>query len=160
TLCGEEGSGLRALEAAVRALQRGELDQALVGAVDLAGDVRAVLAAHPHRPFSATGRARPFDGGADGTVLGAGAAAVVLKRLDDAVRAGDTIYAVIRGVGVAGGGMAASTPDEGAYREALARAYQEAEVEPASVAYVEAHGSGHPGEDRLEARALANYFGA
>ncbi|HZY84853.1 MAG TPA: beta-ketoacyl synthase N-terminal-like domain-containing protein, partial [Gemmataceae bacterium] len=159
TVSAEEGSGLRALEVAVRALQRGELDVALVGAVDLAGDIRAVLASHRQRPFSPTGRACPFDARADGTITGEGAAAVVLKRLDD-VRDGEVVYAVIRGVGVAAGGAPAGLlPDEGAYRLALERAYQEAETDPASVAYVEAHGSGHPAEDALEARALSGFFG-
>ena len=52
--------------------------------------------------FTPSGVARPFDAGADGTLIGEGAAAVVLKRLDDAVRDGDRVHAVIRGVGVAG----------------------------------------------------------
>ena len=84
TVCSEEGSAARALERAVRALQAGEIDRALVGGVDLAGDPRAVL---------------PGDGG----VPGEGAAAFVLKRLADAERDGDRTYAVITGVGSAGG---------------------------------------------------------
>ncbi|HTU19199.1 MAG TPA: beta-ketoacyl synthase N-terminal-like domain-containing protein [Gemmataceae bacterium] len=148
TLSSEESSGLRALEAAVRALQQGEIDQAIAGAVDLAGDVRAVLATHQHRPFSAAGRVCPFDVGADGTLPGEGAATVVLKRLDDAVRDGDTIHAVIKGIGVAAG-----------YELALKRAHTEASVDPASIGYIEAHGSGDPTEDRTEAAALASYFG-
>jgi acyl transferase domain-containing protein/3-hydroxymyristoyl/3-hydroxydecanoyl-(acyl carrier protein) dehydratase len=147
TLSSEENSGLRALEAAVRLLQKGEIDRAIAGAVDLAGDVRAVMAAHQHRPFSASGRACPFDAGADGTLPGEGAAAVVLKRLDDAERDGDTIHAVIRGIGVAS-----------AYETALERAYAEAGVDPASIAYVETHGSGDPAEDGCEAQALAAFF--
>ncbi|HEY7326554.1 MAG TPA: beta-ketoacyl synthase N-terminal-like domain-containing protein [Gemmataceae bacterium] len=147
TLSSEESSGLRALEAAVRALQQGEIDQAIAGAVDMAGDVRAVLAAHQHRPFSASGRVCPFDAGADGTLPGEGAAAVVLKRLDDAMRDGDTIHAVIRGIGVAA-----------AYDSALERAYAEAGVDPASVAYLEGHGSGNPHEDKNEIQALVSFF--
>ncbi len=81
TLSSEETSGLHALAAAVRALQRGELDAAVVGAVDMTGDVRSLAAT-----------------GAPGRVMGEGAAAVVLKRLDDAVRDGDTVYAIVRGV--------------------------------------------------------------
>jgi acyl transferase domain-containing protein/3-hydroxymyristoyl/3-hydroxydecanoyl-(acyl carrier protein) dehydratase len=152
TLSSEECSGLRALETAVRALQRGEIDRAIAGAVDLAGDVRAVLATHQHRPYSASGRVRPFDAGADGTLPGEGAAAVVLKRLDDAVRDGDTIHAVIKGIGVASG-MAG-------YETALQRAYADGAIDPAAVAYVEAHGSGDPTEDRSEAQALASFFGS
>ena len=81
TISSEETSGLHALKLAVRALQRGELDPALVGAVDLAGDVpRPQLSARPTAACA---------------LVGEGAAAVVLKRLDDAVRDGDTIHAVI-----------------------------------------------------------------
>jgi acyl transferase domain-containing protein/3-hydroxymyristoyl/3-hydroxydecanoyl-(acyl carrier protein) dehydratase len=160
TVAGEDASGPRALEAAVRALQRGDIDQALVGAVDLAGDVRAVMATHRHRAYSRRGEARPFDADADGPVVGEGAAAVVLKRLDDAARDGDRICAVIRGVGAAGGGAVdPPRPGAAAYRAALERAYAEARVDPASVGYVEAHGSGDPAEDAMEAEALASFFG-
>ena len=61
TVSSEESSGLRALETAVRLLQQGEINRALVGAVDLAGDLRAVLGRHARQPFSASGSARPFD---------------------------------------------------------------------------------------------------
>ncbi len=84
TLSSEETAGLHAVTNAVQALQRGELDAALAGAVDMAGDVRALLA-----------------DAAEDRVRGEGAAAVVLKRLDDAVRDGDTIYAVIKDGGSA-----------------------------------------------------------
>ena len=155
----EEGSGIRALEMAVRALQQGTLDQAIAGAVDVAGDVRSVLATHRGRAFSATSTARPFDERADGTVIGEGAAAVVLKREADAIRDGDRVYAVIRGIGVAsGGGVEEHVPDERAYRNALERAYAESGIDPASVGYVETHGSGYSDEDRMEASALTKFF--
>jgi acyl transferase domain-containing protein len=100
----DETSGLSALDVAVSALRRGELDAAVVGAVDLAGDVRAMAARDALRPFSRRGSARPFDAAADGPMVGEGAAAVVLKRLSDAEADGDRVYAVIRGVGFATGG--------------------------------------------------------
>ncbi|HVE13405.1 MAG TPA: beta-ketoacyl synthase N-terminal-like domain-containing protein, partial [Elusimicrobiota bacterium] len=80
TLAAEEASGLRAVQAGARALERGELDCAVVGAVDLCGDIRHLAAE------SSSGR---------GGVGGEGAAAFVLKRLDDAVRDGDRVYAVL-----------------------------------------------------------------
>ena len=149
TISSEDTSGAHALNIAVRLLRQGELDQAIVGAVDLAGDVRAVLATHRLQPFSSSGTVRPLDAQADGTIPGDGAAALVLKRLDDAVRDGDRIYAVVLGIGVASG------PDPAAYLAALRRGYAEAAVPPASVGYLEAHGSGRPDEDRREAAALA-----
>jgi 3-oxoacyl-(acyl-carrier-protein) synthase/3-hydroxymyristoyl/3-hydroxydecanoyl-(acyl carrier protein) dehydratase len=84
TLCSEQASGARALELAVRALERGELSQAIVGAVDLTGDPR-VQRLSPQRS------------------AGEGAVVLVLMRLDDAVRAGKSVYATIDGIGVATG---------------------------------------------------------
>ena len=160
TISSEETSGLRALECAVRALQNRELDLALVGAVDLAGDVRAVVGMHAGRQFSASGRIRPFDAAADGTLPGEGAAAVVLKRLDQARGDGDRIHAVITGLGVAsGGGVDRLVPEAETYTTAIRRAHQEAGIQPTDVGYLEAHGSGHAGEDRMEAGALASVYG-
>jgi len=157
TLSSEESSGIRSLETAVRQLQNGEIDKALVGAVDLAGDLRAVLGQHAGRKYSPSGRSLPFDQRADGAVVGEGACSVVLKRLDDAERDGDRIYAVVRGIGSSGGETI--IPDETAYLQALERAYSDAGVNPSTVSYLEAHGSGHPAEDRMEAAALESFFG-
>jgi acyl transferase domain-containing protein/3-hydroxymyristoyl/3-hydroxydecanoyl-(acyl carrier protein) dehydratase len=160
TLSAEENSGLKAVEAAVRALQRGEVDAAVAVAADAAGDARALAGAHAVKPFDPTGRARPFDASAAGAAPGEGAAAVVLKRLADALRDGDRVYAVIHGVGSAsGGGCDRAVPAPGAVAEALRRAYAEARVDPSRVALLECHGSGDPGEDRSEASALVEVFG-
>ncbi|ALC17400.1 3-hydroxyacyl-ACP dehydratase [Desulfuromonas soudanensis] len=161
TLSSEENSGLRALEVAVHALQEGSINRALVGAADMNGDLRSVLAQHALRPFSASGVARPFDSAADGTVIGEGAAALVLKRLEDAQRDGDRIYAVIKGIGTAVGGAADNPlPEKGVYSLALERLCREANVSPESVSYLETHGSGLPAEDALEAEALGACFSA
>ncbi|MDD2310206.1 MAG: beta-ketoacyl synthase N-terminal-like domain-containing protein [Desulfuromonadaceae bacterium] len=156
TLSSEESSGVRSLETAVRLLQAGELDRALVGSVDLAGDLRAVLAHHALQPFSLSGRALPFDQNADGAVIGEGATALVLKRLADAERDGDRIYAVIRGIGTSGGDKQPS--GDAAYAHALERAYADAGVSPSSVGYLEANAGGNPDEDRREAASLAFFF--
>jgi acyl transferase domain-containing protein len=100
TVASEETSGLSALELAVRLLRRGELDYALVGAVDLPGDVRGALsgAASPRA-------ANPYTDEDTMPVprvpIGEGAAAIVLRRLEDAERAGDRIYAILRNIGCA-----------------------------------------------------------
>ena len=156
TMSSEESSGLRALETAMRQLQGNEIDRAVVGAVDLAGDLRATLGQHMGRPFSPSGLATPFDEAADGSIVGEGAAAVILKRLDDAVRDGDRIYAVINGIGTACGDL--MLPGAAAYGRALERAYGEAGVMKEQVGFLEAHGSGNAAEDRMEASALSAFF--
>ena len=157
TISSEETSGTRALDVAVRLLRQGELDEAIVGAVDLAGDLRAVLSAHRLQPFSAIGTPRPFAREADGGIPADGAAALVLKRLEDAERDGDTIYAIVRGIGAAtGGGGDQPIPEPAAYAAALERGYAESGISPGTVGYLEAHGSGRPEEDRREAEALAH----
>jgi acyl transferase domain-containing protein/3-hydroxymyristoyl/3-hydroxydecanoyl-(acyl carrier protein) dehydratase len=159
TISSEESSGLRALEVAVRALQRGDIDQAIVGAVDLASDVRALLATQRRHAFSTEGGARPFDVDAAGTTAGEGAAVVVLRRLEEATRNSERVFAVLKGIGVAtGGAIDQLAPTAAAYREALTRAYADAAVAPASIDFVECHGSGTPAEDRAEAQALASFF--
>ncbi len=158
TISSEETSGLRALEAGVRALRSGELDTAIVGAVSIDGDPRALAAANAVRPYAAA--PRPFDGAAAGTTPGEGAAALILKRLDDAVRDGDRVYAVIKGLGFAsGGGVDKTAPSPGAYASALREAYGEAQVDPSTIGYIETHGSATPEEDSAEAEALTDFYG-
>lgn len=161
TLSAEENSGLKAVEAAVRSLQRGEVDAALAAAAEAGGDARALAGAHALKPWSASGTGRAFDAAGDGAVPGEGAACVVLKRLDDALRDGDRVYAVIKGLGSAtGGGCEQTAPSAAACAESLRRAYEEAKVDPSTVGLLECHGSGEPREDASEASALVEVFGA
>ena len=109
-------------------------------------------------------RIRPFDRGADGTLLSEGAGAVLLKRLDDAVAAGDRVYAVIRGVGVASDGRATSMMNPLAEGQELAmrRAWSAAGLDPAApdaLGLLEAHGTATPVGDRVELETLARVFG-
>lgn len=154
----EEASGIRALDVGLSALRRHEMDRVIVGAVDLPGDVRAMLANHAVRRYSPSGEVHPFDRAGDGTVVGEGAATVVLKRLPDALEAGDRVYAVIQGLGIAGGSHSRSPVDT--YTRALERAYAQAELAPERVSYLETHGSGDPDEDAIETEALTTFFGA
>ncbi len=151
TISSEENSGLRALETALRLLQKGELDSALVGAVDLAGDLRSVLGRHRIRPCSSNGLA-PFEASADGVTIGEGACAVVLKRLTDAERDGDRIYGVIRGMGSSSGNGADCN------QLALKRAYLDAGVSPSTIDFIESGADGTPVEDHKEAKQLQQFF--
>lgn len=160
TLSSEENSGLRALEVAVRSLQEGSINRAIVGAVDLAGDLRSALSRHELHPFSKTGEVKAFDQTADGTLIGEGAAAVILKRLEDAKQDGDRIYAVIGGLGSAvGGQMAETLPSLKAYSQSLQRACQQARTDSTQISYIETEGSGIPQSDRLEEELLGQFIG-
>ena len=141
----EDASGLRSLEVAARMLQRGEADAMIAGAVDLAGDVRAVLGTDRLRPWSRSGEARPLDHRADGPVPGEGAAAVVLKRLSDARRDGDRVYAVVTGIGSASN-----------WDTAIARAWAEAGAAPSSAGLFETAAGGDPTGDAAEVASLAH----
>jgi len=155
TVCSEESSAARAVELAVRALRQRDLDRVVVGGVDLAGDIRAMGAADAQRPFSTTGQSGPLEITSDGVLPGEGAAALVLKRLDDAERDGDRVYAVIRGVGAASGGDPVGVaPDRSAYASSLMRACTDAVVDPATVEYLEAAATGSLLDDRPEAEAI------
>ena len=156
TLSSEDNSGLRALEVGMHALQEGSINRALVGAVDMAGDLRSMFASHSRRPFSDTGKVRPFDSEADGTLVGEGAAAVVLKRLDDARQDNDRILGVLRGVGTAlGCGTETQGLDADAYRRSLDQALSAARTDSSTISYLETDGSGVPDRDRIEAATLS-----
>jgi acyl transferase domain-containing protein/NAD(P)H-dependent flavin oxidoreductase YrpB (nitropropane dioxygenase family)/NAD(P)-dependent dehydrogenase (short-subunit alcohol dehydrogenase family) len=154
------GSSLAALQACVRELAIGTSDVAVALGADTVQTPYAYMAFSKTHALSPRGRCRPFDAGADGIALAEGVAAVILKRLADAERDGDRIYAVIRGVGASSDGrdkgLTAPRP-EGQLR-ALRRAYAQANVSPARVGLIEAHGTGTVVGDQTEAQALAQVF--
>ena len=159
TVSGEECSGIRALETAVRLLQTDKIKQALVGAVDLAGDIRSVLSRHLAVSFSASGRTTPFDINSDGIVPSDGAVALILKPLKDAVSAGDKVYAVIKGIGSSSGsGLVDSSLKKENYKAALNAAYKEASIGIDKVDLIEAFGTGQPDKDRLEIKAISEFI--
>jgi len=155
TVSADAASGLSALDISARLLQQNEADAMLVGAVDMTGDVRSILIAHGISPFSPSGVIRPFDRSADGTLPGEGSAAVVLKRLDRATADGNRIYGIIKGMGSACTG---SANDPAAYSRSLRQSLSEAGIPASAISFFEAHGSGQPDEDQLEARALNAMF--
>jgi PfaB family protein len=153
----EEASGIRALEIAVRSLQNFETDSVLVGAIDLAGDVRNLISEHQLRPWSKNGEIFSFDDRSDGSLPGEGAAALVLKRLDEALAEGDRIYAVIDGFGYSGKSVL-DTSDINTYIRSLNASFSEAKVPPDRVGYFETLGTGNLSDDATEAEALNLFF--
>ncbi|WP_327734265.1 aminotransferase class I/II-fold pyridoxal phosphate-dependent enzyme [Streptomyces nojiriensis] len=147
---------LVSLDQAVAQLRQGGCRIAVVGGVYLNLTPDSLIGFSTLRALSATGVCRPFDEGADGFVLGEGAGAVVVRPLADALAAGDRVYAVIKGIGSANDGASpgplAPAP-EGQLR-AMRRAYDDAEVAPSSVGFLEAHGTGTATGDRAEVEAL------
>lgn len=156
----EDASALKALESAVLMLRRHDVDAMVVGGVDLPGDLRTLWITDELQGWTRT-EARPFDARADGSAPGEGAGMVVLKRLSDAQRDGDTVLAVLRGVGSASDGHAGTPghPSERAYEQSLRRALEDADVTARHVQLLVAHGSGRVAEDTPEARALHKVFG-
>src|SRR5205814_7463972 len=130
------------------------------GGVDAIQNPFAFLCFSKTHALSPSGRCRTFDHEADGIAISEGFAAVVLKRLEDAERDGDRIYAVIRGVGGSSDGRDRSltAPRPEGQMRALARAYAQARYSPATVGLIEAHGTGTVAGDQAEVTALTNFF--
>ena len=135
-------SGLAALNAAVDGLVDHQYDAVITGGVDRNMGVDAFVKFCKIGALSATGT-RPFDAGADGFVMGEGAALFVLKRLEDAERDGDKIYSVILGIGGSsdGKGKGITAPNPVGQQLAVRRAWERAGADPATASCVEAHGT-------------------
>ncbi|HET6372306.1 MAG TPA: polyketide synthase [Candidatus Polarisedimenticolia bacterium] len=162
TVDGACASSLIAVDMAVRDLVTGQLDLAIVGGSHIFTPVQVMMLFCQLGALSRREEIRPFDRDADGTILGEGIGMVVLKRLADARRAGDRIYAVVRGVGISsdGRGLSVMAPRVEGEVLALERAYRKASVAPSTVELIEAHGTGTPVGDATEVKALTQVFGA
>jgi acyl transferase domain-containing protein/NAD(P)H-dependent flavin oxidoreductase YrpB (nitropropane dioxygenase family)/NAD(P)-dependent dehydrogenase (short-subunit alcohol dehydrogenase family) len=149
-------SSLAALYLAAHELESGNSEMVIVGAADTVQNPLAYLCFSKTHALSPRGQCRTFDESADGIVLSEGLAAIVLKRLQDAERDGDRIYAVIKGVGSSSDGREKSltAPRPEGQILALQRAYQKAGLSPQSVGLIEAHGTGTVAGDRAEIEAL------
>ncbi|MEV7521390.1 beta-ketoacyl synthase N-terminal-like domain-containing protein [Streptomyces sp. NPDC091371] len=157
-------SSLLAVDQAVGLLAAGRCDAVVAGAVHHCHIATLWSVFTQLRALSPSERIRPFDRRADGTLLSEGTGVVLLKRLADAERDGDRIYAVIRGTGVAGDGRAASlmSPLVAGQVRALERAWREAGLDPrapGALGLLEAHGTGTPVGDAAELDTLAQVFG-
>ncbi|WP_230467581.1 type I polyketide synthase [Lujinxingia vulgaris] len=153
-------SSLAAVEAGVRGLRSGEYDMVVCGGADRTMGPTSFVKFSKIGALSPDG-SRPFDQGANGFVMGEGAGILVLKRLSDAIEYGDSIYAVIRGVGGSsdGKGKAITAPNPDGQRRALDRAYEDAGFGPRSVSLFEAHGTSTPVGDPTEVASLRAALG-
>lgn len=153
-------SSLVALHLAVQGLRRGECDAALVGGVMLMLNPATSILFCKAQMLSPDGRCKTFDASADGYVRGEGCGVVMLKRLDDALRDNDNILALIRGSAVNQDGrtQGLTAPNEAAQVDVIRRALRDAEVTPADVTLIEAHGTGTSLGDPIEMAALATAY--
>lgn len=155
-------ASLVAVHQACQLLRAGETSLALAGGVSALigpGLTRVLDEAGATAP---DGRCKTFDAAADGYGRGEGAAVVVLKRLAEAQRDGDRVLAVVRGGAVAQDGRTVGimSPNGAAQEDLFRRTCDAAGVSPASVSFIEAHGTGTPTGDPIELRALAAVYGA
>ncbi|MDC0676172.1 type I polyketide synthase [Sorangium atrum] len=155
-------SSLVAVHLACQSLRSRETDLALAAGVSLILTPAAHIVLCKTRVLSPEGRCKTFDASADGYARGEGCGVVVLRRLSDAIAAGDRILAVIRGSAVNQDGPSSglTVPNGSAQQMLVREALANAGVEPHHVDYVEAHGTATPLGDPIEVRALAAALGA
>ncbi len=153
-------SSLIAVELAIKELLSNRCD------LMLAGGVQASTPPQVHMIFcqlNALSRSniRPFDSAADGTLLSEGLGVLALKRLADAEKDGDRIYAVIKGIGTSSDGKALGllAPRKKGQLMALQRAYNHSDIDPHTVTLIEAHGTGMPLGDKTEIESITAHFG-
>ncbi|MFF3350598.1 beta-ketoacyl synthase N-terminal-like domain-containing protein [Streptomyces sp. NPDC002779] len=151
-------SSLAALSMAAAELQLGRCDTMLTGGVDTLNGITMYMCFSKTPALSPTGDCRPFSQDADGTMLGEGLVLFALRRLADAERDGQRVYAVLRGLGSSsdGGRGAVYAPRPQGQERALRRAYEQAGYGPSTVELVEAHGTGTKAGDLAEATALVS----
>jgi acyl transferase domain-containing protein/glutamate-1-semialdehyde aminotransferase len=146
---------------AVDALREGRCEMALAGGVSITCPPSSGYLHQEGAMLSPDGSTRPFDADAKGTVFSDGAAVLLLKRLDDAVRDGDVIHAVIRGVAVNNDGAdkaSFTAPSAAGQAAVIAMAQDQAGTDPRSIGYVETHGTATPLGDPIEVDGLTRAF--
>ena len=149
-------SSLVAVHLACQSLRLGESSLALAGGVNMNLSPEETIALSKARAMAADGRCKVFDARADGYVRGEGCGIVILKRLADALRDGNSIRALIRGSAVNQDGLSngLTAPNGNAQQAVIRQALESAGFAPAQISYVEAHGSGTPLGDPIEVKAL------
>ncbi|MBD2731585.1 SDR family NAD(P)-dependent oxidoreductase [Nostoc sp. FACHB-892] len=151
-------SSLYTVDIGIKLLQNHESDLVLSGGVFAPGVAMNCLFAQ-FKGLSGTG-SRPFDATADGVVFSEGAAILALKRLPDAIAAGDRIHGVIRGVGTSSDGKSAAVnvPTKVGQVLACQRACENAQINPNTIQYIEAHATATPVGDGTEFKSLSEVF--
>ncbi|HLJ86025.1 MAG TPA: beta-ketoacyl synthase N-terminal-like domain-containing protein [Candidatus Angelobacter sp.] len=155
-------TALAAVHVASRSLMTYECDMALAGGASVSVPQRTGYMYEPGGIASADGHCRSFDADATGSVGGDGVGVVLLKRLEDAVAAGDKVYAVIKGSAVNNDGrrkVGFTAPAVEGQAEVIAMALASAEAECQSIGYIEAHGSATAIGDPIEVTALNQVYG-
>ncbi|MDP7722115.1 type I polyketide synthase [Mycobacterium sp. TY814] len=154
-------SSLVAFHLACQGIANGDCEMALAGGVNLMLQPETFVSMCKGGFLAADGRSKPFSAHADGYGRGEGAGMVVLRRLEDAVRDGDRIYAVVEATGSnQDGHTTAITVPNGDSQEALARLVcARSGLAPHQVTYIEAHGTGTPVGDPIELGALGRVYG-
>ncbi len=153
-------SSLGSIKFAVDELQNGSCDFMLTGGVNLDSTISTYMSFCKTPATSKKGMCTPFDENADGMIIGDGVGIIALKRLSDAKRDGDKIYAVISSVGSSSDGRAKSiyAPSPSGQIRALERAYEGAQVEPKTIGLIEAHGTGTSAGDACEVEAISQVY--
>ncbi|WP_198041865.1 non-ribosomal peptide synthetase/type I polyketide synthase [Paenibacillus larvae] len=155
-------TSLVAVHTAVQALRAGECDMALAGGVTVRVPQTTGYLYREGSIVSIDGLCKAFDSEANGTIFANGAGVVVLKRLDEALRDGDTIHAVIKGSAINNDGgrkVGYTAPSVRGQAEVIRMALDSAGIGPETISYVEAHGTGTPLGDPIELAALTEVFG-
>ncbi len=154
-------SSFGALKMAISELIEYRSDMMLTGGVDTDNTIMAYISFSKTPAVSPSENVKPFDAKSDGMMLGEGIGMIVLKRLEDAERDNDKIYAVIKGIGTSSDGRYKSiyAPRKEGQVKALERAYEDAGFSPATVGLMEAHGTGTMAGDPTEFGSLNDFFG-
>jgi acyl transferase domain-containing protein/acyl carrier protein/NRPS condensation-like uncharacterized protein len=155
-------SSIIAINEAIEKLIHHKIDYALVGAVNLKSSFfeKGVGSGHL-QASSPTGKSRAFDADADGTGVGEGGGMLLLKRMDQAIADNDNIHAIIKGVGVSqdgGRSNSITAPSPEAQTQAITQAWENAQVNPETIRYIETHGAGTRLGDVIEFQALTDAF--
>jgi acyl transferase domain-containing protein/NADPH:quinone reductase-like Zn-dependent oxidoreductase/acyl carrier protein len=154
-------SSLVATHLGYESVARGECDMAIVGGVNVMLSPAIMVVMSKAQFLAADGRSKTFDARADGYGRGEGAAVVILKPLEQALRDRDRIYSVIAATGINQDGrtLGISMPSEDAQRSLCERVLQASNLQARDIGYVEAHGTGTRAGDPIEVRALAQVYG-